>query len=579
MAVAGRFDRVELSALLLVSVWILFSNPVLGTQVRSRASGVIEGVVVDAVTGKALPGIVVHTSLASAEPRRFHRQNEGFVDFGDTGGREGVLTDGAGRFRFSALPDGWYEVVAIGPRTVSFYGASGQQEQGRLLQVVQTQPLLNVRVELWRDAQMSGRVVDGDGRPVPAIPVAVLTHDKPPREDGLPATLTDERGAFTLLVPPGRYLVAVKPGEDGPYSAAIPPTGPAGETFVYPVTFHPGTVSAANALTVSIGAGEVRTGIDIRVQPVPAFSVLGPVGADLRREQIRLSSTDDDRFDLVRSPALRAGRLAFTGIPPGNYRLHIFKSEMLLIRSTSGMPDRMMPPTLDGPAGVWAEMRFAVTDRDVTVSPHMEQGSVIGGRVILDGANPPGLKARSDWNIQLESADDPSLDLRGRHLDDDRFETLAAPPGRYFIRHASQGRWHLRSVTAGGRDITDQAIELGRERRDDVVITLTDRPARLQGHVVRGAGRDVPRPWVAVFPAERNHWAEYGTAPARFARILTGADGRYEAILPAGHYYVVATAARVRFREDWARLAAHGETVSLQEGITLTRSLTLADVR
>jgi hypothetical protein len=92
-------------------------------------------------------------------------------------------------------------------------------------------------------------------------------------------------------------------------------------------------------------------------------------------------------------------------------------------------------------------------------------------------------------------------------------------------------------VPDAGRDAGFDA-SVGRDF-EDVVVTLTDKVARLRGIV-----RDRNGPAIAAvlaFPADRDRWTLFGWNPARFRSARSGSDGTYELTdLPAGEYFVIA---------------------------------------
>jgi hypothetical protein len=159
------------------------------------------------------------------------------------------------------------------------------------------------------------------------------------------------------------------------------------------------------------------------------------------------------------------------------------------------------------------------------------------------------------------------------------FETPAYPPGRYLLSVRSpQPAWIVRSIVAGGRDMTGAAVDLtGAADIDGVVVTLTNRPAAISG-VVRGAASDDVL--VLVLPGDVERWIDAGAPDARLHRVWPDENGAFRVgSLRAGQYLVAAIDAATRLEAgDPAairRLAREATVVSIAEGAERTVNLTV----
>jgi hypothetical protein len=218
-----------------------------------------------------------------------------------------------------------------------------------------------------------------------------------------------------------------------------------------------------------------------------------------------------------------------------------------------------------------------LVDRDLQISPVLREGFRISGAVEFDGS-PPTAKELERWSLDLEPVDHPGVNWDAQTSRGNAFSTSQLAPGRYYLRPEFPKRF-LKSVTsASGSDLTGAPINVVDRDIGGLTVRFSEQAARVQGTVAAAPGRDVPRIWVAVFPVERDLWATAEEKPLRFARILTGTDGTYDATLPPGRYYLIAVDRRVRWADDWAGLAARAEVIELREG-TLTRDLTITSVR
>src|SRR5262249_6226521 len=99
------------------------------------------------------------------------------------------------------------------------------------------------------------------------------------------------------------------------------PEGPAG----YTPTYFGNTIDRANASVIHVGAGEERTGLDIRVQTVRSTIVQGQVAMPpWPNAAVQVYLTSDDPSASGFNNSTRAnpnGRFAFRDIAPGRYTL------------------------------------------------------------------------------------------------------------------------------------------------------------------------------------------------------------------------------------------------------------------
>src|SRR5262249_11168204 len=101
-----------------------------------------------------------------------------------------------------------------------------------------------------------------------------------------------------------------------------------------------------------------------------------------------------------------------------------------------------------------------------------------------------------------------TLDVRG-----DRF--TAGPFGPALYRRSNYwsqegitspiGKWWLKSVVAGGRDLLDAPLEF-HQNIDDAVATLSERASELTGRVTDAKGDPASAAFVVVFSTDRATW-------------------------------------------------------------------------
>ena len=161
-----------------------------------------------------------------------------------------------------------------------------------------------------------------------------------------------------------------------------------------------------------------------------------------------------------------------------------------------------------------------LADIGVTLRP----AAMVTGRVEYDGASPkptpPQLRALP---LYFDQAAGRGPRLTTQISADGTIAPTTVPPGKYFV-HLATGvgvpspmpptPWTVKTVTAGGRDVSDSplAVEAG---DIDLVVTLTDHAPALTGTVLNTQGMPDATVSVVVFPADRTQWSDYGAYPRR----------------------------------------------------------------
>jgi hypothetical protein len=301
-------------------------------------TGVIAGVVVDALTGGAIPGAVVALSPATTTAGPAFRgfvnarsgtmsQLPGALVAGMRSSQPRQVADSHGRFAFVnvAASAGWaINASHAGYLTGGFSAIDVPGTSFEPIPLADGQHVTDVRVMLWKPGVISGVLRDERGEPVVGVQVATIGVLRFAGRDRLasgPVALTDDRGAYRIPnLTPGRYLIAVpslqssiSPFEtqadltgmsDDRYAAAqgtsrapaivptlesggdtrvavgrypIPPPSSSGQTFSYPLTFYPAATDPKQAAAIDLKFGEDRGGIDIQIQPRPAGTLTGIV--------------------------------------------------------------------------------------------------------------------------------------------------------------------------------------------------------------------------------------------------------------------------------------------------------------
>lgn len=553
----GPMKRMTWRALSIVCGMALATVGAFNDQ-SSLPGGRVDGVTVSAQTGQVVPGVQVMATRVPASSSMFSHKFSGFADMnGDPAGS--VISGDDGRFSLRQLPQGWYEFLAFDAGQGMLYGARASMETGRMVMVGAEDAPANIRIQVWQFGTIVGHARTESGEPIAGLAVVAANADdsSPDAEGG--SAMTDDEGKFLIAVRPGRYVVSTS-REFWP-SAVVLVTDGTGQLKSYPPTFYPNSPVRDGAVVVAVRSGQRTDGIDFRLAPQPWLTVSGQLGRTEWGTKIRVAPVGSLGAIDVKP---EGSTFTLRGLLPGQYRLQI------IMRPFAGR-DRSFQEA------VWTDEPFSLDDRDVQLTPRLREGFRLSGTVEFDG-RVPTREELSKLSLELDPLDN-DITLGWGTLDPDRrFSTIQLAPDNYYLTAQLPGRF-LKSVTsASGRDYTGAPIPVVDRDVGDLIIRFSEQPARLQGSVARAPGRDVPRVWVAVFPFERELWPTTANRPLRFARILTGTDGTYDATLPPGRYYVIAVDRRVRWADNWASLAAQAELVDLREG-TLVRDLKVTSTR
>jgi hypothetical protein len=563
-------------------------------------TGIIVGQVVDAVSGDPIAEAIVTLTM----PKYLEEPTA-------PGGR--VMADGEGRFFFSDLPAGeFYLQAKKDGYAPGEYGDRRAWGQSLLVSLGEGERLTDLKLRVWKYGVIAGTVVDEAGEPVVGIAVRALIKDvvagrgqygnRQVIPELVPATTTDDRGMFRLSqLIPGTYVVLVPSTQttvpaafleksDGTVRTDLfwagvaevsllgqprtqqvgdvalltlnrvlipPPASAAGRIAVYPTTYFPAAMTAGAATKIAIESGEERTDIAISVRPVPAVRLSGrlvtPDGSAPPPTTIKLvgvamndvitagsvSGPEYVGLDTVTGMSDASGRFTLLGVPAGEYVLR--EANRFLSRAIQqGQPAYW----ISQPVTVGAE---DLSDLTVTLRPALR---VEGRMEYRGGSTPPPVTGIGFETPFGEQGQFFVQALKGV------FSTVAAG-GQYIVRPSEGRGWFVRSVTLGGKDITDRVFDLQSDATS-LVVVYTDRPSKVSGTVTDEQGATSETAVVLVFPVDPHRWSGYGTSPRTLRSALTTRHGVYTIEhLPPGNYYAIAVGATdIDGWKDPARLEA-----------------------
>jgi len=343
-----------------------------GGQIQDHVerAGVISGRVI--LQGKPAKEAVIVLSRGRSELTRIESAST------DTSMMWKTVADEGGRFRFNDVAPGRYEVCP--------FAAAFVYQEAKIVTVSDGEMVEGIDFELVRGGAITGRVTNGESRPMVLERVTLTQIDasgkRQTRGSGGPLPLmTDDRGIYRAYgLPAGRYTVSV---------GKTVRTGGMEFLFKRPPkveTFYPAVTDESKAGVLEVAAGTEVANVDISLgPPVQTYKVTGRVvagdsGKPVPNIVARFASTGrgPSLTPSGRSlPTNSAGEFRFEELAPGQYAGYVSLS-------TSGEADRNSDP-----------VTFEVTNADVGgVLITARRGGSIEGVAAIEGVNEPDLLAR-----------------------------------------------------------------------------------------------------------------------------------------------------------------------------------------
>jgi hypothetical protein len=329
-------------------------------------------------------------------------------------------------------------------------------------------------------------------------------------------------------------------------------TPASGQTIAYASVYFPGTVRVADAGIVSLGAGQERSGVDLRMQFVPTARVAGlvldPDGRPSRgmtvsllpKDQAGMNSTDAARLTVLMEMGLGGGTTSRTD-PTGAFAIVGVEPGAYILLARTAPTGRAGAPAAGSGAALWAMTDVDVDGRDVTgLSMRLAPGQTMSGRFVFEGRAPGATPSRVTVSLRAVDAMGFSTTVPiVMGAADDPFEVPGLIPAAYRVSASAAG-WTLKSVTMGGRDVTDAPLEITpAEGVRGVVLTFTDAPAEISGTLYDAAGRATADLSIVLFSTKPSMWF----AGSRFVRpaVRPDSQGRFTfSGLAPGEYYMAA---------------------------------------
>jgi protocatechuate 3,4-dioxygenase beta subunit len=518
---------------------------------------------------------------------------------GDTGGNRSTTTDDNGRFTFSALPAGRFNLSVAKQGFVSVTygsrrpGAGGNT--GTPIQLAEGQRI-DVQMQMPRGSVITGTAVDEHGEAIPGTPVRVFRFVLQSGQRTLQSAgsgQTDDRGVYRVYgLQPGDYIVSATPRNSGTAAdaervqaeirglaerlqqmnnveegqarvmmdriAQLKESAPPQDDAVtgYAPIYYPGTTSPSSAVTVSVGPGEEKGNIDFQYQVVPIARVEGIVASPVSQAlpqniQINLINTGFGIPGLSPGSARadREGTFRIPNVPPGQYT--IVARATINTGQEGGPPGRGGGPVGRGmnvtPAAeairMWATADVTVDGRNVSnIVLTLQPGQTLSGRVAFEGTTQaPADLTKLRVSVTPVTAPGTSGEVitpaAGRVDASGRFTIASVIPGRYRLSSSGTGNWFVGSSVVDGQDSLDFPIDVKPGQNvSGAVITFVDRQSELTGSIVDERGRPVSDYTLIVYPTDQRFWTPQSR---RIQSARPATDGRYSfRNLPGGEYRI-----------------------------------------
>jgi hypothetical protein len=498
-------------------------------------SGVISGTVRAADTGVPVRGADIRLTGAL--------QGSGL-------GVRGAFTDADGRYEFTGLPDGAYQLVASKVRYMTLsYGQTRAGEQGRAVQMAGGQRVENVDFALPAGGVIVLRIGNRFGDAAVGYRVSlfqakagsgprVLTQLNP----GGFNTTTDDRGEIRLSgLAPGDYFVSADAG-------SAPPGTPGDREGQ---TFFPGTPVEAEAQPITVGLGEeVVYAFDTMLSRT--FRISGTIVSnepafDLQVERVTPGRTIMLGFDLITNKSFSRANLA-----PGQYIL------------TAQNPKELGTLHIDvGSADV--------TDLVMVMRPVQP----IRGRVIFEGTAPRGVP-QATFVVRPARENDRISAIAQYKAADWTFEIPALMGSGLITADLPRG-WFLKAVRLDGRDVTDTLLDFETYQGKPVEVLVTQAATEISGSVADASGRAVTNYVAIAFAEDSQRWTPLSR---HIASVRSDQQGRFSVRgLPPGRYRVAAVdylpSGLERDPKILERLRGSALAVTLSEGAAQNVTVTL----
>ena len=445
-----------------------------------------------------------------------------------------TLTDSEGRYKFTSLPPGTFNVVVnAGPHRAGYQslaygasaGASSMLQRSKPIELAEGQRVENIDIALPRTGVITGRVTDADGEPASRISVTawIVRPGAEPSQVG--GGQTDDLGQYRLFgLGPGEYVVMANPMMGFQAANQVSEGEPTG----FALTYAPGTPVRAEAMRLRVGRG-TEVAADIRLTETRVYSISGTVSnskGEVVRTSVMLNRSDGSGPPGFGAMVTPNGAFVIRNVPPGEY-------DVIARYSAPADPSVPRPDANQELATVKVDVSTGDVEGLVLVT---RPGATVTGDVVFDDPLPQGAHA----NLFAQSADRrpfmgaPMIELKEKTF------TMRSVFGPVLLRGsvAAGPGWGLKAVLLNGKDITDVPTTFTASDSGHLQVVFTARAPGLEGLVLDDAGKPTMEATILVFGQDPATWQSRSSF-VRTTRAIK--DGKYGLNgLREGRYFAVA---------------------------------------
>jgi len=470
----------------------------------------VEGVVVNALTGKPVPRALVHL----------------------LGGQSHAMLSGPqGEFTFENVPTGSMSFQVLKPG----YIQEGASTNHPVAAIAVTAGVNKAVLKLVPQGVITGLVTDSDGEPMEGVQVMVSHAEI---ISGLRRVIpagrnqpTDEDGNFRVAgLAPGRYYLSVRPGNA---TRRLLGARSGKRRIAYPaVVYYPAATEMDSATPLDLTAAQHVT-VEFALKMVPAYKLSGTVTGVSEFKQVNSPWLTDRAGQVLASADTfdrGTGNFEFQSVPAGNYMVRIGAQP-------EGGQFTWAQRTVSLNADV-ANLRLALgAGTEIPVVVRNELSVAANGKGGFPGfetgsASQAGC-GRFPVTVQLRPVDvgsglGNSISQSNANSCEPKVPSVA--PGKYFVQVFSLAGGYVQSLRSGGTNLLREELVVPTEGSvPPIEVTLRDDGGSVRIHV--NSDQPAARSWAILMPEFAPH------QPPVVLDIAPGSERDYGGLAP-GDYKV-----------------------------------------
>jgi protocatechuate 3,4-dioxygenase beta subunit len=481
-----------------------------------------------------------------------------------------AITDGTGRFTFTGVPPGRYQLNADCKGYLqAWYGAetANRPPESITLRANERRDDLVLRLEAL--GAVSGVVADPDGDPLPGVGISLWMQSfwrGRPRFFERASADSDDRGVYRISgVVSGRYIIMAN--GLGHQAFRMQPEAVAGEQPLaqtrFGVQFYPGTDRMSTASVIAVEPGREVRGMDFHMSPNPTSTlhctVIPPVEVPV-----------DTRIDVAivqqDLPDENQTKFAFN-VPGPNYSFEqygLVPGEFLLMTHLS-FGERLY-------RGVQRVEISAGAEKEVVLK--LESGIDLAGSLRIEGES---AGRQREYRVELSPGE-------SFWPNESRPAASVKADGTFVIKSVVPGVWdigvnpippggYIKSMRLGDQDVLTEDMVIGPRTAAPLRIIVSARGGVLEGHVKRSD--EAARAIILLAPG-----GKFSHVLSFYSQGVTDEAGHFkmEGLTPGSYKLYALEAMEYGAWQDpefLKALGSYGEKVEIAEGTNSPKELQL----